>query len=97
MNIILKKQLERRTFLRGMGTVLALPMLDAMMPALVRAASTASPTRMAILYFPNGVQETTWNIASGSSWIFNGPNADKLTTMSDGRRSSHAIRYSIHV
>src|SRR5205814_2986821 len=64
MNIILKKQLERRTFLRGMGTVLALPMLDAMMPAMVRAASVASPTRMAILYFPNGVQETTWNITS---------------------------------
>ena len=66
MNVILKKQLERRTFLRGMGTVLALPMLDAMMPALVRAASAASPTRMAILYFPNGVQETTWNITSGA-------------------------------
>jgi hypothetical protein len=64
MNIVFKKQLERRTFLRGMGTVLALPMLDAMMPALVRAASAASPTRMAILYFPNGVQETTWNIPS---------------------------------
>ena len=61
MNVILKKQLPRRTFLRGMGTVLALPVLDAMIPAFARAAG-ATPTRMAILYFPNGVQMDTWQI-----------------------------------
>ncbi len=61
MNLILKKQLPRRTFLRGVGTVLALPMLDAMVPSFVKAAA-ASPTRMAILYFPNGVQMDTWTI-----------------------------------
>ena len=61
MNVILKKQLPRRTFLKGMGTVLALPMLDAMVPAFARAAG-AAPTRMAILYFPNGVQMDTWQI-----------------------------------
>jgi hypothetical protein len=66
MNVILKKQLERRTFLRGVGTVLALPMLDAMTPAFVKAAAAGAPTRMAILYFPNGVQETTWNITSAT-------------------------------
>ena len=38
MNVILKKQLPRRTFLRGMGSVLALPLLDAMVPAFVKAA-----------------------------------------------------------
>jgi hypothetical protein len=64
MNVIFKKQLPRRTFLRGMGGVLALPMLDAMMPALVRAAAAASPSRMAILYFPNGVQVESWKIAT---------------------------------
>jgi hypothetical protein len=64
MNVILKKQLPRRTFLRGVGGVLALPMLDAMVPALVRAAATTSPTRLAILYFPNGVQVEAWNITS---------------------------------
>jgi hypothetical protein len=61
MNLIFKKQLPRRTFLRGVGSVLALPMLDAMVPAFVKAAG-ASPTRMAILYFPNGVQMDTWAI-----------------------------------
>ena len=64
MNVILRKQLPRRTFLRGVGTVLALPMLDAMMPAFVRAAANTSPTRLAILYFPNGVQVEAWNITS---------------------------------
>jgi uncharacterized protein DUF1552 len=61
MNVILKKQLPRRTFLRGVGTVLALPVLDAMVPAFARAAS-AAPARMAVLYFPNGVQMDTWQI-----------------------------------
>jgi hypothetical protein len=63
MNLIFKRQLPRRTFLRGMGSVLALPMLDAMVPAFVKAAG-ASPTRLAILYFPNGVQMETWQIKS---------------------------------
>ena len=64
MNLILKKQLPRRTFLRGVGSVLALPMLDAMVPALLRAQGPTSPTRLAILYFPNGVQVEAWNITS---------------------------------
>ena len=63
MNLIFKKQLPRRTFLRGMGSVVALPLLDAMVPAFVKAAGS-SPTRVAILYFPNGVQMDTWAIKS---------------------------------
>jgi len=66
MTLILRKQLPRRTFLRGVGSLVALPMLDAMMPALVRAAATASPTRLAILYFPNGVQIEAWNLMSAT-------------------------------
>jgi hypothetical protein len=65
MNLILKKQLPRRTFLRGMGSVVALPLLDAMVPAFVKAAGV-SPTRLAILYFPNGVQMDTWAIKTES-------------------------------
>ena len=37
MNLIFKKQLPRRTFLRGMGSVVALPLLDAMVPAFVQS------------------------------------------------------------
>src|SRR5271165_1744614 len=62
MTFIQKRQLARRTFLRGAGGVLALPLLDAMIPAFGNAAVSKSPTRMAILYFPNGVQPDSWII-----------------------------------
>ena len=48
----------RRTFLRGSGVLLGLPLLDAMRPA--RAAAPASPVRSAFLYFPNGVWRDGW-------------------------------------
>jgi hypothetical protein len=56
-------QLSRRTFLRGAGAAIALPMLDAMRPITALAASTAqskAPVRMAILFFPNGVWPKSW-------------------------------------
>ena len=44
--IITKKALPRRTFLRGMGASLALPLLDAMVPAMTALAATpANPVR----------------------------------------------------
>ena len=44
--VITKKALPRRTFLRGMGATLALPLLDAMVPALSAIARTpAQPLR----------------------------------------------------
>jgi hypothetical protein len=51
---ITKASLPRRTFLRGMGAVLGLPLLDAMVPAL-GAAAPASPRRLGFVYLPNGV------------------------------------------
>src|SRR5439155_1422738 len=58
MNVVLKKQLSRRTILRGVGTAIALPFLDAMIPAF--GAKSKAPTRMAFVYFPNGVQMDSW-------------------------------------
>src|SRR5687768_9594412 len=61
MNLALKRHLSRRTLLRGLGTGIALPLLDSMIPALTKAAATsASPSRMAFVYFPNGVQMESW-------------------------------------
>ena len=52
--IITKKALSRRTVLRGIGVSLALPYLDAMVPAL--SAVTAKPAqRFGFFYMPNGV------------------------------------------
>jgi hypothetical protein len=53
--IITKKALARRTFLKGAGVTMALPLLDAMIPAL-GAATAANPlSRLAFFYVPNGM------------------------------------------
>ena len=57
-----KKALPRRTFLRAMGTAVALPMLDAMLPAL---SAQAKPTpRLGFIYIANGVIQNRWNPAT---------------------------------
>ena len=54
--------LDRRTLLRGLGTAVSLPLLDAMVPAFARAATSkaAAPCRMAFLYVPNGIIMDQW-------------------------------------
>jgi hypothetical protein len=55
---VTKKTISRRTLLRGMGTAVALPFLDSMAPALAQAPK--SPTRMAFVYVPNGMDMRNW-------------------------------------
>jgi hypothetical protein len=53
---ITKKSLPRRAFLRGAGAILALPVLDAMTPALARPAQSRTPARrLGFVYGPNGI------------------------------------------
>ena len=53
--------IPRRTFLRGMGTSIALPMLDAMVPALTAAPAALSPVpRVSFIYIANGVIQDQW-------------------------------------
>ncbi|MBQ01023.1 MAG: hypothetical protein CL477_10105 [Acidobacteria bacterium] len=56
--VITKLTLPRRTFLRGMGATLALPLLDAMVPAL-SARAPATP-RFAAIYVGNGMNMFDW-------------------------------------
>jgi hypothetical protein len=60
--IITKKALARRTFLRGMGVTMALPLLDAMFPALSpMATAAANPTkRLGFVYIPMGMNPAEW-------------------------------------
>ena len=60
--IVTRKSLDRRFFLRGFGTALALPFLDAMTPAFAAASKSAGapPMRMAFLYVPNGIIMKDW-------------------------------------
>ncbi len=59
-------RISRRTALRGLGTTVALPLLDAMAPALASAAEAkkAVPTRMAFIYVPNGKHMPDWTPAA---------------------------------
>lgn len=58
---VTRKQLHRRTFLRGMGAAIALPVLDAMTPALGAAGRAAkSPVRLSFVYVPNGITMADW-------------------------------------
>src|SRR5450432_2611958 len=56
--------LHRRTFLRGLGAAMALPLLEAMIPARSLAAAVGgaakAPTRMAFLFVPNGAHMPDW-------------------------------------
>ena len=56
-----RKSIPRRTFLRGVGTAVALPFLDAMVPAFAAPRAGKPPVRMAFVYVPNGVIMGNWN------------------------------------
>lgn len=59
---ITKISLPRRTFLHGMGTALALPLLDAMVPALSAMSQTAARPvrRLGFVYIPMGMNAAAW-------------------------------------
>jgi uncharacterized protein DUF1552 len=70
---ITRMSVPRRTFLRGMGAALGLPLLDSMVPALTAAAQTpASPkARLGFVYIPHGVIMDDWTPAtSGAGFEF---------------------------
>lgn len=71
--IVTKKALPRRTLLQGLGTALALPLLDAMVPAMTAlAASPAKPVRrLGFVYMPMGAHIPHWT-----------PQKDNLTELS---------------
>lgn len=60
-------RIQRRTFLRGLGTMMALPMLEAMLPAGKLLAANREqklyPKRMAFVYVPNGANMADWTPA----------------------------------
>src|SRR5271155_3510201 len=71
--MITRKYLPRRAFLRGAGAALALPFLDAMVPAFGGTTSAAArPVRLGFVYVPNGIIESSWKPAGeGSAFEFN--------------------------
>ncbi|HJT88362.1 MAG TPA: DUF1552 domain-containing protein [Bryobacteraceae bacterium] len=62
MTFITKKHLPRRTFLRGVGVSLALPLLDSMLPAQTPLGKTAAAAkaRLGCIYVPHGATMYKW-------------------------------------
>jgi hypothetical protein len=62
MRLITKKHLSRRTFLRGVGVTLSLPLLDAMLPAQTPLAKTAAKPqiRLGLCFIPHGAVINNW-------------------------------------
>ena len=68
--IVTGRHLPRRTFLKGLGAAVALPMLDAMTPAFAKPVTAGTgPTRLSFVYVPNGVTLNQWT-PSGAGRTF---------------------------
>ena len=83
--IITKKALPRRTFLRGIGTTLALPLLDAMVPSMTALADTpANPVRrLGFVYVPMGAHMPQWTPAGSGRLGELSPSLRSLAPVAD--------------
>ncbi len=73
MNFITKRHLPRRTFLRGAGVAIGLPLLDSMVPAQTPLAATAANprSRLGCIYVPHGATMDKWTPAqTGTGFEF---------------------------
>src|SRR5829696_9017605 len=86
---ITKRHMPRRTFLRGMGATIALPLLDAMVPAM--AAAPQAQSRYSFLHVPHGAAPGYWRptgAGSGKNWQLSrilqpvAPFKDRITVIS---------------
>jgi hypothetical protein len=83
--IITKMALPRRTFLRGMGATLALPLLDAMIPSMTALARTpADPVRrLGFVYMPMGCDISRWTPSSEGRGVELSPTLQSLAPVAD--------------
>lgn len=81
MRFVTRKSIERRTFLRGLGTSLALPMLDAMVPAFAQAP--AATPRLGFVYVGNGIIHGDWKPKTIGTGFDLPPNLVPLAAMRD--------------
>ena len=63
MSFVMKTQIPRRLFLRGAGVTLALPLLDAMTPAMAQSPVAPKP-RFVGIFFPHGMAPGLWEPAA---------------------------------
>jgi len=80
-----KTALPRRTFLRGVGATVALPLLDAMLPSATALAQTAGarPSRVGFIYVPHGADMASWTPTSAGSQFELSPTLQTLAAFKD--------------
>ena len=83
--MITKMALPRRTFLRGMGAAVGLPLLDAMVPALSAMTRTAAnpARRLAFVYIPNGAYHAAWTPEATGAGFALSPSLEPLEAVRD--------------
>ena len=84
--MIFKKAIPRRAFLRGAGATIALPLLDAMVPALAsqrQDPARKAPTRVAVVYFPNGAIPHRWAPTGNDPALTFSPTLEPLASFRD--------------
>lgn len=88
--MFMQKHMPRRTLLRGVGAAIALPLLDAMVPAAVSAASAVSPVqnlkRLGYVYVPMGYNPAKWT-----------PNGRDLQSLPSSLASLQPLADSVNV
>jgi len=101
---VTRRSIPRRTFLRGVGVGVALPLVDAMVPALTQAAQTAASPRLRVgfVYIPHGVIMRQWTpAAAGSGFEFTPilkplePFRDSLVVVSNLTRAEAASNHAV--
>ena len=85
MNVITGNHIERRTFLKGMGSTVALPFLDAMIPAATAAARTPLHRlqRLGYVFMPMGCDQSRWTPRSERTLDKLSPILDSLAPVKD--------------
>src|SRR6185295_11950666 len=88
-SFLTRKALPRRTFLRGLGTTLALPLLDAMVPAATAAERVAAKPakRLGYVFMPMGCDITRWTP----------PGKDKLDALSPILSSLEPVKKHVSI
>jgi hypothetical protein len=83
--IITRQALPRRTFLRGLGASVALPLLDAMVPSMTALAKTAADPvrRLGFIYMPMGCDLSRWTPPSEGGLIELSPTLQSLRPVVD--------------
>ena len=101
---VTRRSIPRRTFLRGVGAGVALPLVDAMVPALTQAAQTAASPRLRVgfVYIPHGVIMRQWTpAAAGSGFEFTPilkplePFRESLVVVSNLTRAEAASNHAV--